>query len=229
VDKRRRHKTLASIALGAAIGLTGFSVASIATLAEAAETEAARDQGAEQFVQAQGQRLVSILADKSQSPPVRISAFRAAVNEIADVPRIARFVLGKYARTITPVQMDRFGALFEDYAQNVFRQGLANFNADTLTVTGSLTLRPGEVVVKTTISSSTDEYNPPTTLSWRVLGSGSNWKVADVGVSGVWLAIAQQEDFVSTIDNHGGDIDALISRLEAQSRSSAAPPAAADR
>jgi phospholipid transport system substrate-binding protein len=42
--------------------------------------------------------------------------------------------------------------------------------------------------------------------------------VVDVEVSGVWLAITQQADFVSTIDNHGGNIDALISRLEELAR-----------
>jgi len=37
--------------------------------------------------------------------------------------------------------------------------------------------------------------------------------VVDVQVSGVWLAITQQQDFVSTIDNAGGKIDVLIAQL----------------
>jgi phospholipid transport system substrate-binding protein len=52
--------------------------------------------------------------------------------------------------------------------------------------------------------------------SWRVLGSGSSWKVVDVQVSGIWLAITQQQDFVSTIDNAGGNVDALIAQLQTQ-------------
>jgi len=48
-----------------------------------------------------------------------------------------------------------------------------------------------------------------------VLGAGNSWKVVDVQVSGVWLAITQQQDFVSTIDNAGGNIDVLIRQLEA--------------
>jgi phospholipid transport system substrate-binding protein len=46
-----------------------------------------------------------------------------------------------------------------------------------------------------------------------VLNDGSGWKVVDVQVSGVWLAITQQQDFVSTIDNNGGKVDVLIAQL----------------
>ncbi|HQT52523.1 MAG TPA: ABC transporter substrate-binding protein, partial [Phenylobacterium sp.] len=35
---------------------------------------------------------------------------------------------------------------------------------------------------------------------------------------GVWLAITQQQDFVSTIDNAGGDISVLIAQLQRNSR-----------
>jgi phospholipid transport system substrate-binding protein len=48
-----------------------------------------------------------------------------------------------------------------------------------------------------------------------VLGSGSSWKIVDVQVRGVWLAITQQQDFVSTIDNAGGNINVLIAQLQA--------------
>jgi phospholipid transport system substrate-binding protein len=51
-------------------------------------------------------------------------------------------------------------------------------------------------------------------VSWRVMGGGTAWKVVDVQFKGVWLAITQQQDFVSTIDNAGGNIDVLISQLQ---------------
>src|SRR5579872_6141419 len=216
MDNCRRQRSLARIALATAIALTGVLAGAVQGPAQAAAAEQPRDQGAEQFVQTQGQRLISILAGKSGAAADRLRAFRAAVDEIADVPRISRFVLGKYARTITPAQMQKFGPVFEDYTQDVYQQRLADFHADTLTVTGSVARKPGDVVVATSIAGG--DAKQPTRVSWRVMGSGSTWKVVDVEVSGVWLAITQQADFVSTIDNHGGNIDALISRLEELAR-----------
>jgi phospholipid transport system substrate-binding protein len=49
-----------------------------------------------------------------------------------------------------------------------------------------------------------------------VLGSGSSWKVVDLEDAGVWLSITQQQDFVSTIDNAGGNVQVLIDQLRQQ-------------
>jgi phospholipid transport system substrate-binding protein len=221
---RRRQSSLARVSLAIAIALAPAYAARGQALRDHAGAQALRDQGAEQFVQVQGQRLISILADKSQSTTGKIQAFRAAVDQVADVPQITRFVLGKYARTITPAQMQRFARVFEDYTQDIYQQHLADFHADTLTVTGSLVSQPGNVVVKTTIGGG--DAKQPAQVSWRVRGSGSSWKVADVAVSGVWLAFSQKGDFVSIIDDNNGNIDALTTQLEAQMRRRAAAPAA---
>jgi phospholipid transport system substrate-binding protein len=210
MSDRRAHKILAGMALAAATMLTGLIGAAILPPGRAALAQAPRDQDAEAFVQTQGQRVVSILA-KPQSAADKMRAFRPVVDEIADVPRITSFVLGKYARTITPAQMQSFAPVFRDYAQEVYQRRLSDFHGDTLKVTGSLVRKPGDVVVNTTISSGAGE---PAQVAWRVLKAGSNWKVVDVEVSGVWLAITQQQDFVSTIDNHNGDIDALTAILQ---------------
>ena len=53
-------------------------------------------------------------------------------------------------------------------------------------------------------------------VKFGVLNGPGGWKIVDVEVSGVWLAITQQQDFVSTIDNAGGNVDALIAQLEKQ-------------
>jgi phospholipid transport system substrate-binding protein len=195
----------AAIALGAGVGLSGLAAAP-------AFAQAPRDAGAEQFVQTQAQRVVSILNDKSRSDAEKVRVFRGIVDQIADVPRITNFVLGKYARTITPAQRQRFATVFREYAQNVYESRLGDYHGETVKVTGSVVRKPGDVVVNTTISGG--KLSQPVQASWRVLGSGSNWKVVDVQVAGIWLAITQQQDFVSTIDNAGGNVDVLIAQLE---------------
>jgi phospholipid transport system substrate-binding protein len=210
----RVRQSLARMALSTAIALVGLAGASSLLPGATVLAQAPRDYAAEAFVQTQGQRAVSILGDRSRSAQDRIGAFRALVEDITDVPRIMNFVLGKYARTITPDQRRRFAPIFREYEQAFYREQLSAFQGDTLVVTGSLVRRPGDVLVKTTISGG--DASQPAEVYWRVLGTGANRKVVDLEVAGVWLAITQQQDFVSTIDNHGGDIDALISQLEKQ-------------
>jgi phospholipid transport system substrate-binding protein len=221
MDSHRR--TFAKCALATALASVGLTSVAINAPAYAESNEAPqpRDPDAEQFVQAQGQRLISILADKSQAMPDKMVAFRAAVDDIADVPEITKFVLGKYARSITPAQMQTFAPLFEDYVENLLLQHLGDFHADTLTVQGSAARVPGEVLVKTIL---TGPNAKPTQLAWRVVGAGSSWKLVDIEMGGS-LAFFLRNDFVSTIDDQQGDIGALISRLQREARRAAPTPA----
>jgi phospholipid transport system substrate-binding protein len=211
-SRRPSHRILeaaaaAAFALGVAAPMTVLAPA-------AAFAQAPRDAGAEQFVMTQAQRVISVLNDKGQTNAEKIRTFRGLVDEVADVPRVTNFVLGKYARTITPAQRAKFAPLFREFAQNVYENRLGDYHGENVKVTGSVVRKPGDVVVATTISGG--KLSEPVMASWRVLGSGSSWKVVDIQVSGIWLAITQQQDFVSTIDNAGGNIDVLIAQLEKQ-------------
>jgi phospholipid transport system substrate-binding protein len=174
--------------------------------------QAARDAGAEQFVQAAAQKVLSTLSDKGLSASQRKAAFHDAVNQLVDVPKITTFVLGKYARSVTPAQSAQFAQAFRKYAETVYENRLNEYRGATLKVVGSLVRKPGDVIVNTQLTGGPS--GPPLAVAWRVLGGGANWRVVDMQFKGVWLAITQQQDFVSTIDNAGGDINVLIAQLQ---------------
>ena len=195
------------------LGLLGFVAFCTPGLVQAQDAGArARDPQAEQFVQVGAQKIISLLADKSTSLADKKATFRREIDQLADVPKVTNFVLGKYARTITPAQHEQFAAAFRAYAENVYQNRLNDYHGETLKVTGSVVRKPGDVVVSTVISGG--RLTQPSVVAWRVLGAGSAWKVVDVQFKGVWLAITQQQDFVSTIDNAHGDIGVLIAQLQ---------------
>lgn len=202
------HPTRRSVQM-ALIAVVGLGVL---TQARPALAQSARDPQAEQFVQVRAQRVISVLADKSLSVTQKKATFHQGLDELADVPRITNFVLGKYARTITADQRQRFAAAFRVYAESVYQNRINDYRGETLKVTGSTVRKPGDVIVNTTISGG--QIGTPIAVSWRVMGGGASWKVVDVQFKGVWLAITQQQDFVSTIDNAGGNIEVLIKQLQ---------------
>jgi phospholipid transport system substrate-binding protein len=194
----------------------GLAVLMLATPAPFSRAWAAaeRDASAEAFVDREANRALTILAAKTAAA-VKKQAFRAFVDQIADVPRITHFVLGKYARTITPGQMGQFAPLFREYASNVYESRLGDYHGEKLRVTGSVVRKPGDVIVYTEVFGG--EVTKPVAVAWRLNKSGSGvWKVVDVQIAGIWLAITEQQDFVSTIDNAGGNIDVLIAQLRRQ-------------
>jgi phospholipid transport system substrate-binding protein len=181
------------------------------TAAHPSRAQGVRDPAAEQFVQGGVQRVISILADRNLDEAQKETVFRRAIDELADVPRITNFVLGKYARAITPAQRAQFATTFRAYAERVYRNRLDDYHGEKVQVTGSMVHKPGDVVVHTKITGG--KLTEPVLVSWRVLGGNGAWKIVDVEFKGVWLAIAQQQDFVSTLDNSRGDIDGLIAKL----------------
>ena len=196
IDRRHAALTLLAAALAPAV----------------AQARVARDPQAEQFVQTEGQKALSVVANRALAGQARDAAFRQMIDQLADFQRITGFVLGKYARVATPAQRQQFNGVFRVYAQNLFQSHLAGFKGNRLQVTGSVVRGPGDVVVNTTVSG--DPSAGPLPVSWRVLGGPGTYRAVDVQTRGVWLAITLQQDFVSTIDNAGGDVAVLITRLQ---------------
>lgn len=183
-----------------------------ASLTPAVAFARVRDPQAEQFVQTEGQKALSVVTNSALTPSARDAAFRQMIDRLADFQRITGFVLGKYARVATPAQRQQFNGVFRVYAQNLFQSHLAGFRGDRLQVTGSVVRGPGDVVVNTVVSG--DPNAGPLPVAWRVLGGPGAYRAVDVQTRGVWLAITLQQDFVSTIDNAGGDVAVLITRLQ---------------
>ena len=204
-----RRLGAASFALAAALAPV-LAVTPAIGLAPAMAQASARDASAEQFVQTEATRALNILQLGSDAEKIR--QFRGFIDRVADVPRITSFVLGKYARSISPDQYRQFATVFREYASNVYESRLDDYHGESLKVTGSVVRRPGDVIVTSAVVGGSQKA--PIPVRWRVLQSGAGWRVVDVEVKGVWLAITEQQDFVSTIDNAGGNIGVLINQLQ---------------
>jgi phospholipid transport system substrate-binding protein len=203
-----------SLIAAAALAVSAAAGPFIAPAAFAQTVRAHGDLEAESFVQTQAGRVLSVLNDRGSDLAEKKKIFRSMIDQVADVPRITGFVLGRYRRSLTPDQYRDFSEAFRAYADNVYESRLGEYRGQTLKVTGSVVRQPGDVVVSSEVVGG---QGAPAAVNWRVLkGSDGRWRAVDVEVAGVWLAITEQQDFVSTLDNHGGDINVLIRQLQTQ-------------
>ena len=206
----RLHPLLIA-ASGALVLAAPTTVLVLAPTVALAQSRAHGDLEAESFVQNQASRVLAVLNDHGMGLDAKKTAFRTMVDQLADVPRITSFVLGRYRRTVTPAQYAAFSSAFREYADNVYESRLGQYSGQTLKVTGSIVRQPGDVVVTSDVGGG---RGAPTQVNWRVIrGSDGRYKAVDVQVEGVWLAITEQQDFVSTLDNHNGDLNVLINQL----------------
>jgi phospholipid transport system substrate-binding protein len=180
----------------------------ILTLAIASPVRAADD--AAGFIADLGKRAIAVLTSTS-SEADREKQFRALFDEGFDVPGIARFVLGSYWRTSTDAQRDEFTKLFETYIIHSYTVRFAEYSGQQLKVNGS---RPeGETGTLVTSVIEGASGAPPVKVDWRVAKVGGPFKITDVVVEGVSMAVTQRQEFASVIQRGGGQVEALLKLL----------------
>jgi phospholipid transport system substrate-binding protein len=156
-----------------------------------------------------GNRALEVLG-KNATPAQRAARFHELFREDFDVPGIARFVLGRYWKTATPEQQEEFTKLFEDYIALVYSSQLAAYSGETLKVTGSRAEAEGAVVASEIVRPT---GAPPVKVEWHLAGQSGTFKIRDVAVDGISMAVTQRSEFASVIQRNGGQVQGLIAML----------------
>src|SRR5215831_5899291 len=167
------------------------------------------------------QRLV-----RSTSPEQRFVPFRQLFRADFDVPGIARFVLGRYWRLASSAQQQEFLALFENYIVLTFSGRLSQYveSGDAPRVTGSK-LDPEGAVVASQINLA-NGGGPragghgatvlPIRVDWHLTAQNGSYKINDVVVDGISMAVTQRSEVTSAIERQGGQVQALLATLHHQ-------------
>jgi phospholipid transport system substrate-binding protein len=163
-----------------------------------------------------GNRALEVLG-KNTTPAQRVARFHELFREEFDVPGIARFVLGRYWKTASPEQQEEFIRLFEDYIALVYSSQLSAYSGETLRVTGSRADQEGAIVASEIVRPA---GTPPVKVEWHLADQHGTYKIRDVAVDGISMAVTQRSEFASVIQRNGGQVQGLIAMLREKTGSS---------
>jgi phospholipid transport system substrate-binding protein len=166
---------------------------------------------AESFVATNIQQGFDILNDQSLSVAQRRERFAAFVIGLTDVRRVAMFLLGRYASTATPADIEAYVAAYQDYILAVYQSYFSQYAGQSLRVIESRERAANDYVVRTMITGSN---SVPMEIDFRVRTDGAKPVLVDMGLAGIWLALAQRDQFVAVLGQSNGDIKALIAHLD---------------
>jgi phospholipid transport system substrate-binding protein len=132
-----------------------------------------------------------------------------------DTQFAAQLVLGRYWRTATPQQRQRFIDAFYHSMLNNYGAAIVEFTSNTLKVypthAGPNDKNP---VVRTEMARSN---GAPVSVNYYMHMTPQGWKAWDVVIDGVSYVMSYRQDFGSQIAQQGGNaaaIDSVINRLE---------------
>lgn len=182
----------------------------LAAFAPAASKAAPSDTGPGAFVNSLSNEVMDMLGNADLPRAERESEFRRLFSKGFDIDRISQFVLGRHWRTATEAQRAEYQRLFRDYIVNAYLLRLNQYSGETFMIKDVRTDANGESVVHSLVER---DHGPPVRIDWRVRGADSDYKIIDVVVEGVSMAITHRSEFAAVIQNGGGSIDALLDAL----------------
>jgi phospholipid transport system substrate-binding protein len=163
------------------------------------------------FIADLGSKAVNVLTSTA-SEAERERQFRVLFEQSFDLPLIARFVLGSYWRTATEQQRQEFTKLFETYVIHAYTVRFNAYAGQQLKVLGARPEGDKDALVQSEIALPKSNQ-PPVKVDWRVTKSGDSYKIADVTVEGVSMALTERQEFAAVIQRGGGQVDALLKLL----------------
>lgn len=199
-----------TICLLCAVLLFGTSVAQSPLAAQGG------DPGA--FVKSLGDKAIETLTVKDITAAEREERFRNLLREGFDVKRIGRFVLGRYARGLSPEMVQEYNSLFEDLIVATYAARFGEYSGQTFQIK-RVAEQEGrnDSIVMSEIRPV--DGGPPIRVDWQVRAADDNPKIVDVRVEGVSMSLTQREEFAAVIRKGGGKVESLLDTLRKKASS----------
>jgi phospholipid transport system substrate-binding protein len=163
----------------------------------------------EVFIEQLASQAIKVLSSPNGSLKEREDKFRTLLRNDFAMKDIGRFVAGTYWRRMDPAQRDEYLKLFSEWVLKTYSIRLGGYSGEQFKVLSTSPAGQHDVLVKTRIDKSAGNgFN----ASWRVRKIGGGYKIIDIYVEGVSMAITQRSEFESILQRQG--VDGLISMLK---------------
>ena len=192
--KHLYHTTLAAFLMAAVIISSGQAFAS----------------NAQTFIQNAAERTFASLGDTEITDKELAKRFRSILTETFDLPKIARFTLGRYWRRASEKQKAEYVNLFEDFIVLAYSNRFRDLSGKEFKINSVRKLNGTESLV---VSEIRIPNRPPVRVNWRVRTDGESYKVTDVSVEGISMSVTQRDEFAAVIRSSGGRVDGLLRAL----------------
>mmetsp|Transcript_3323 Transcript_3323/g.3957 ORF Transcript_3323/g.3957 Transcript_3323/m.3957 type:complete len:213 (+) Transcript_3323:148-786(+) len=172
------------------------------------------DATTEEYVRTNANDVLASLNEPGLTTDERRAKFQGYMDEFTNLDAVAKFVIGKYAKRFTPEEMDAYLTTFRSYALAVYEFYFNEYRGRDVKVMGSTDRNARDSIVDTEIVRSDGQELE---VRWRVLNRGGKYQVVDVALNAegnlIWLAIEQQAQFLSILDQNNGSVDALNAKI----------------
>ena len=162
------------------------------------------------FLENLAQEAIAVMSDRTISEETRERAFRNLIHRGFDFPKVSRFVLGRHWRTAAPAERAEFMRLFADFIVGTYAQRLGGYSGERLQIVDERTINRNGVQVSSRIER---PGKTSVNVAWRLSRRDGEWRIVDVVVEGVSLAIVQRAEFDAALSDFAASLESLRGHL----------------
>ncbi|MBQ8661226.1 MAG: ABC transporter substrate-binding protein [Alphaproteobacteria bacterium] len=176
-----------------------------------AEIDGAKAENFVKDVTAQG---IEDIINANVSQAEKDARFAKLFNEALDLDFIGQFVLGRNWKVATPEQRKEFIKVYRQLNVSTWSKRFDEFKGKNFVFKGtSPSNSKGQIFVNSVVPMDQGE---PAKVVWRVREKAGQYKIVDIIIENVSLAITARNEYTAFIKNNPGGIDALISNLKSK-------------
>jgi len=152
-----------------------------------------------------------LIADVSREE--KLERFRTEFTQALDLKNIGQFVLGVYWRKATAEEKEDFLKAFMDLTTKTWADRFDMYHGQKIIFTGARNAEGNQLYVDSTI-----QNNPPVEVIWRLKQKGDGYRIIDIIIEGVSMAMSYRNEYSAFLQNHGGQVRELIEELQTKEK-----------
>ncbi len=167
---------------------------------------------AEKFVKNVTTQGIEEIINANVSQAEKDARFAKLFNQALDLDFIGQFVLGRNWRTATPEQRKEFIQTYRQLNISTWSKRFDEFKGKEFVFKGTTPSNSkGQIFVNSVVPMDQGE---PAKVVWRVKEKAGQYRIVDIIIENVSLAITARNEYTAFIKNNPGGIDALIANLK---------------
>jgi len=164
------------------------------------------------FVNNLTDKIITDVLTSTKSDEEKLEIFRSEFQSALDLKSIGQFVLGVYWRTASQADKDAFLQAFMDFATKSWAGRFNMYHGQKIIFTGTRNAQQNQLYVDSQI-----QNNPPVEVIWRLRKKDGGYKIVDIIVEGVSMAMSYRNEYTAFLQKNGGKVSALTAELNRKS------------
>ena len=164
------------------------------------------------FVDGVANDIITNVLTSDASAEKKLETFRTTFTKALDLKSVGQFVLGVYWRKASEEDRQAFLSAFTDFTTKTWADRFNMYSGQSILFNGVRNAERNQFYVDSQI-----QDKEPVEVIWRLRQKGDSYKIIDIIVEGVSMAMSYRNEYSAVLQQNGGNVAALAKDLQKKS------------